>query len=239
MWYGETQRKVTNENMEKISRTLLAIFVVCCVLGVWFLGKSGFFQAMSSQETMQAYIQQWTPYSHLVFFLIHLCSVVMAPIPSNVTAMAGGVLFGGWMSFSLTYLAVVMGSMLVFWLGRQLGQRRISNWIGKTHMETYMAYVEKKAGVFLLLAFLLPFFPDDILCILAGLTAISYRRFFVLVLLARPWGLLFAAFFGDSVIRMPVWCIALFGLLGMIIFLVILCYGEQIEKWLLHYIGKL
>lgn len=228
-----------NESMEKISRILLTMFVVCCVLAIWFLSKSGFFQAMSSQETMQAYIQQWTPYSHLVFFLIQLCSVVMAPIPSNVTAMAGGVLFGGWMSFSLTYLAVVLGSMLVFWLGRQLGRRRISRWIGKIHMEIYMGYVEKKAGVFLLLAFLLPFFPDDILCILAGLTAISYRWFLLLVLLARPWGLLFAAFFGHSVVHMPVWCIVLFGLFGVVLFLTILCYGERIERWLLHYIGKL
>lgn len=228
-----------NGTMEKISRILLAMFVVCCVIAIWFLSKSGFFQAIASQETMQAYIQQWAPYSQLVFFLIQLCSVVVAPIPSNITAMAGGVLFGGWMSFFLTYLAVVLGSMLVFWLGRQLGRQKIAQWIGRTHMETYMGYVEKKAGVFLLLAFLLPFFPDDILCILAGLTTISYRRFLLLVLLARPWGLLFAAFFGHSVAHMPVWCVALFGLLGVVFFVGILCYGERIEQWLLHYIGKL
>ena len=89
--------------------------------GGWFLYSTGFFQAASSQESLRAYIDDFAPYSHLCFFLLQFLSVVLAPIPSNITAAAGGVLFGTWPSFFLTFAAVVAGSLLLFWLARVLG----------------------------------------------------------------------------------------------------------------------
>ena len=59
---------------------------------------------------------------YLCFFLLQFLSVVLAPIPSNITAAAGGVLFGTWPSFFLTFAAVVAGSLLLFWLARVLGR---------------------------------------------------------------------------------------------------------------------
>ncbi len=64
------------------------------------------------------------PYSHLCFFLIQFLSVILAPIPSNISALAGGVLFGTWVSFLLTFSAVTAGSLLVFSLARGLGRER-------------------------------------------------------------------------------------------------------------------
>ena len=44
---------------------------------------------------------------------MQLASVVIAPIPSNITALAGGVLFGTWLSFFLTALAVTFQLFLL------------------------------------------------------------------------------------------------------------------------------
>ena len=97
---------------------LILLVVLLCVGGGLFLWRSGFFEAVSSQESLRAYIQAFSPYSHLCFFLIQLLSVVLAPIPSNITALAGGVLFGTWLSFGMTFAAVALGSVLVFVLAR-------------------------------------------------------------------------------------------------------------------------
>ena len=82
--------------------------------GGWFLYQSGFFQVVNSLEELRAYIVRFAPYSHLLFFLVQFLSVVLAPIPSNITAAAGGVLFGTWPAFLLTFGAVAAGSLLVF-----------------------------------------------------------------------------------------------------------------------------
>ena len=99
----------------------LAAVLLLLLGGGVFLWHSGFFAAASSQESMQAYIQRFAPYSHLCFFLVQFLWVVLGPFPSNITALVGGVMFGTWLSFFLTFAAVLLGSLLVFVLARNLG----------------------------------------------------------------------------------------------------------------------
>lgn len=146
----------------------LAAVLLLLLGGGVFLWHSGFFAAASSQESMQAYIQRFAPYSHLCFFLVQFLSVVLAPIPSNITALVGGVMFGTWLSFFLTFAAVLLGSLLVFVLARNLGQSFVNRVVGERVSAKYLDVIHAKTDVFLVLAFLFPFFPDDLLCILAG-----------------------------------------------------------------------
>lgn len=208
--------------------------VALCVGGGVFLWHSGFFQAAASQESLRAYIQRFSPYSHLCFFLVQLLSVVLAPIPSNVTALAGGVLFGTWPSFLMTFAAVALGSVLVFVLARGLGRQAVNRLVGRKVSEKYREVIQAKTDVFLVLAFLFPFFPDDVLCILAGLTSIPLGRFLVIVLLTRPWGLLVASALGGASLTLPWWGMALVGLLGLALFLAGMKYGDRVEEEVLH-----
>ena len=212
--------------------------VLLCVGGGLFLWRSGFFAAAVSQEALRNYIQQFSPYSHLCFFLVQLLSVVLAPIPSNLTALAGGVLFGTWPAFFMTFSAVALGSVLVFVLARGLGREAVSQLVGRKVSEKYREVIQAKTTIFLVLAFLFPFFPDDVLCILAGLTEISLRRFVLIVLAARPWGLLVASALGGASFSLPWWGMALIGVCGVILFFVGLKYGDRVEEWVLRHLRR-
>ena len=195
---------------------LLAVFLLGG--GAFLLWQTGFFSSVGSLEEMRNYIERFAPYSHLFFFLIQLLSVVIAPIPSNVTALAGAVLFGMWPSFLMTWLAVAGGSVLVFWLARVLGQRFVERLVNQRVADKYLEVIRRKRDIFLILVFLFPFFPDDLICILAGLTDIPLHRFFLIVLLTRPWGLLVACALGGSVLTIPVWAMLLLGAAGVAVF---------------------
>lgn len=213
--------------------SLAAVFLLL-VGGGFFLWHSGFFAAAGSQQSMQEYIQRFAPYSHLCFFLIQFLSVVLAPIPSNITALVGGVIFGTWISFFLTFAAVLAGSLLVFILARGLGQAFVTRIVGERVSAKYLDVIHAKTDIFLVLAFLFPFFPDDLLCILAGLTSISFRRFLLIVLFTRPWGLLFASALGGASFSIPPWGMALIGLAGVLLFLLGMKYGDRIEAAVLR-----
>mgnify|MGYP001532535795 CR=1 FL=1 len=184
--------------------------------GGWFLYSTGFFQAASSQESLRAYIDDFAPYSHLCFFLLQFLSVVLAPIPSNITAAAGGVLFGTWPSFFLTFAAVVAGSLLLFWLARVLGRDFAGRFVSRRLSEKYQQILQTKAPVFLILAFLFPFF----------------------VLLARPWGLLFASALGGAAFHVSPWAMVLIGVAGLVLFLLGMKYGDQIEAAILKRLSR-
>ena len=193
--------------MERRPVKLLLWLLTLAILGgsVWALYATGFFEAAGSQEKLGEYIARCAPWSHLAYFGIQLVSVVVAPIPSNLTAAAGAYLFGLWPSFLLTWGAVALGSAIVFGLARALGQQFAGQFVSEKLSGKYLDVIRRKRDVFLALAFLFPFFPDDILCILAGLTDISFKRFFLLAAIFRPWGLLAACMVGSATVSIPWW----------------------------------
>ena len=223
---------------QKKKWAVLALTVLLLGAGGLFLYRSGFFAACTSIPALRAYIDSSAPYSHLTFFVVQLLSVVLAPIPSNLTAAAGGLLFGTWPAFFLTYGAVMAGSLLVFWLARTLGRDFVDRVVSRKLAEKYQKVIREKTTVFLALAFLLPYFPDDMLCILAGLTPITFGRFALLALFTRPWGLLFASALGGASLSIPLWAMVLIGLAGVMIFVLGMLYGDRLERAVLKRLGK-
>ena len=223
---------------QKKKWAVLALTVLLLGAGGLFLYRSGFFAACTSIPALRAYIDRSAPYSHLTFFVVQLLSVVLAPIPSNLTAAAGGLLFGTWPAFFLTYGAVMAGSLLVFWLARTLGRDFVDRVVSRKLAEKYQKVIREKTTVFLALAFLLPYFPDDMLCILAGLTPITFGRFVLLALFTRPWGLLFASALGGASLSIPLWAMVLIGLAGVMIFVLGMLYGDRLERAVLKRLGK-
>ena len=217
---------------KKWTATLLATLVLLGA-GGYLLWRTGFFAAATSLEGIQRYIEAFFPYSQLVFLAVQLASVILAPIPSNITAAGGALLFGMWESFLLTWLAVVAGSVLVFWLARVIGQPFVERLVSRKVADKYLELIQRKRDIFLILVFLFPFFPDDLICILAGLTDIPLRRFVVIVLFTRPWGLLVSCALGGSVLNIPIWAMVLLGLAGLALFLVGMKYGDRWEEALL------
>ena len=213
-----------------LNRFLWALTIAILGGSVWALYATGFFEAAGSQEQLGAYIARCAPWSHLVYFGVQLVSVIVAPIPSNITAAAGAYLFGLWPAFLLTWGAVTLGSVIVFTLARALGQQFVGQFVSEKLSDKYLDVIRRKRDVFLALAFLFPFFPDDILCILAGLTDISFKRFFLLVVAARPWGLLVACMVGSATLSIPLWGMALLGAAGLVVFLLAMKYGDRLEQ---------
>lgn len=218
------------DNRHLFSLALVLLLLAGCGL---LLSCTGFFAACSSPEALRAYISRSAPYSHLVFFLLQFLSVVLAPIPSNITAAAGGMLFGTLPAFLLTFAAVMAGSLLVFWLARVLGRDFADRLVSRRLSEKYQDVIRSKTSIFLALAFLFPYFPDDVLCILAGLTSLPLRRFVIIALLTRPWGLLFACALGGASFSIPLWGLILIGLGGAVIFVLGLKYGDRLEQAIL------
>lgn len=215
-------------------RLSLLLALLLLVGGAVFLAYSGFFAACSSPEALRAYISRSAPYSHLLFFTVQFLSVILAPIPSNITAAAGGMLFGTWCAFLLTFAAVFTGSLVVFQLARVLGGSFVDRVVSRRLSEKYQDIIRSKTSVFLILALLFPYFPDDVLCILAGLTDLSFRRFTLIVLFTRPWGLLFASALGGSSLSIPLWGLVAIGLLCLAVFAAGLAYGDRLEQAILR-----
>lgn len=226
-------------NSPKALQWILLLAFAVFVAGVAiFLYQTGFFQAVDSIDTMRAYIEHFSTHSYVIYFIVQLASVIIAPIPSNVTALAGAALFGAIPSFLLTYGAVVAGSAMVFQLARILGQPFVERFISRKDMDKYMEVIRRKENVFFIMAFLLPGFPDDILCFLVGLTEMPLKRFMIIVALCRPWGLLISCVLGGNIFEFPLWALILIAIAALGIFAVAMKYGDRWEESILKKLKK-
>ena len=73
----------------------------------------------------------------------------------------------GW--FLITLVAVLVGSCTTFTLARTLCKNFADRVIRPKLSPKYLELLDRKRDTFLALAFFFPLFPDDLLCIMAGL----------------------------------------------------------------------
>lgn len=219
-------------------RILLGVGILLPLLGlVLFLWRTGAFQAMRSVEEFRAYIERFGIWAYLIFWLIQFISVVVAPIPGNVVTVVGAVAFGFWWGTLLSVTANFCASILVFVLVRRFGQNFARRLAGK-HMTRYHELFTRKRDSFLFLTILLPFFPDDVICMLAGLTEIPFTRFLIILITAKPWGLIVSSAAGAIGTQMPLPVLIIFGILCILLFVFGLKYGDRVEEWMRLRIGK-
>ena len=171
-----------------------------------------------------------------VYFALQMMTVIVAPIPSNISMMAGALALGFWPAMILGVLAVIAGSVIVFLAARALGRNAVQRFLDKGVMEKYLPIIEEKQDMFLFLTMLFPFFPDDALCMLAGLTKIPLGRFVAIGFTAIADVDIMDAY---GSLSLPVWAWAVIGGAGLLIFVFAMKYSAQIEEALLGLVRRI
>lgn len=226
-----------NNAKDKIMLGCWLLIIIVALIGIIIYATSSeIMDIMTSIESFKNYIDGFGNKAIIVFFIIQFMSVVIAPIPSNISTVAGGVVFGIWKTFITSTLAVILGSMLVFMLSRKFGKPITDKFVSSKIANKYGEFIESKSEILLTAMFLLPFFPDDSICFLAGLSKIRWNRFFIIMLLTRPWGLLVSSVLGASNIVIPWWGWIILVVLVVLFFLLTQKYGDKIEDKLMNFI---
>ena len=89
--------------------------------GGYALWKNGFFEKINSVEALREVIAGTGMWAGGVYFALQMMTVIIAPIPSNISMMAGALALGFWPAMILGVLAVGVGSVIVFLAARALG----------------------------------------------------------------------------------------------------------------------
>ena len=101
------------------------------------------------------------------------------------------IVFGPVYGFLYNYIGIVIGSTINFLLAKQYGKPFILKIVSIDTYEKYVSWTEKgmKFDILFTLAILFPGAPDDLLCLIAGLTPMSLKKFILILLLPKPFSL--------------------------------------------------
>ena len=160
---------------------LTVVLLLAVIIAFWHPLVAMFRNPLRAREV----IASAGPLGPLVFIGMQIAQVIIAPIPGQVTGFVGGFLFGAVWGTVYTMVGLTLGSTFVFWLARRLGRPFVERFVKKETVDRFDYLAHKHGVIVLFFIFLLPFFPDDMVCYIAGLTRIRLRSFLVATTVGR------------------------------------------------------
>ena len=147
-----------------------------------------FFYILSDREKTRTYIEGFGSAAPLVFMLVQVLQVMLAPVPGEATGFIGGYLFGVTKGFLLSSIALSIGSIINFGVGRFLGRRYVRKMIPPKYLARFDTVARREGALVVFMLFIFPGFPKDYLCLFLGLSALPFKIFFFMTTIGRMPG---------------------------------------------------
>lgn len=179
------EQKTHSKPVQTLLRAGTVLFFLLLGLLCLWAWRQGLFDSL---DTLQAFVDGYEVAGPLVFLALQVLQILMAFIPGGVLLTGGVVIFGPWEGLLYNCLGTALGSCLNFWLARRWGQPLVRQLMSESTREKYFRWLEEGTRFHRLFAWaiLLPFFPDDALCLIAGLTPMPWRQFLIILCLKIP-----------------------------------------------------
>lgn len=237
---AKSTKKTAQLNILRLFLTItivFAFFIACYII----IKTTGVWEKINSIEKLRAIVESGGAFSFIVFVLLQILQTTVLQIPAIFVTIAGTLVFGRWTAFVLSYIAVMIGSIIMFWIGRKAG-RKFLNWLaGKETADKWIKRMSHGKYLFFLMM-LFPMFPDDILCVIAGFTNMSFGYFLVTNLIARGIGIACTVFFGSgAVIPFHGWGLIVWGVIILVVaalFYLSVKYQNKIDEVVKQFFQK-
>ena len=242
-------------NKEELYKTFLVLSILwLCVVWLYvFCEKTGFISVFlvdasvpnreeAIQQNLVNYMEGAGQWAVLVFIFLQFLQTTILPIPSFATTGAGALLctelygsaLGPLYNSLFSLVGILLGSFTAFAIGRIFGAKLVAWIIGKAKLDKILNMIRGKDAIILTAMFLLPFFPDDILCFVAGMSSMS-TKYFVGIMLVSRIVIVFGTSYLFGLIPLTTWWgLLIWGALIVaiaLIFLIIWKNRQKLEKF--------
>ena len=217
--------------------TFLTLILMTAALAVLYVIQiTGLWDKIDSVEDLRNYVSGFGGYAVFIFIAIQFLQVVVLPIPGFITVSVGVLLFGAFRGSVYSVIGIVSASIVAFFIGRVFGYK-VAGWlVGKENLDKGLELVKGKDKVILTFMFLFPFFPDDVLCFVAGLSSMSVPYYIIMITITRIINIVVSAYsVNGSIIPYNTWWGILLWI-AVFILVAALCYaiykhGDKIENF--------
>lgn len=197
--YQEEQSKILDELKEekldesiaikrkKIHRIGIIIALIIVAVTVYAF-KEGYFV---DQDKFGNFLAKFGFFAPIVFIIIQAFFTVFPVNPSGITNLAVVLAYGPLYGFLLNYIAIMIGSIINFFLGRKYGKKFVGLLFDEETINKQIDWLNKgnKIEKMFILVLIIPFLPDDISCMICGMTEFKFSRFLVITAFFKIWAI--------------------------------------------------
>jgi uncharacterized membrane protein YdjX (TVP38/TMEM64 family) len=162
---------------------------------------------------------------------MQILQVVVFIIPGDIINATGGFLFNIYIGSLLSFIGVVLGSIIAFYISRLLGYNFVNKFIKKEKIDKIVYFFNTNTGFISLFIFCnLPFVPKDILMYCAGLTPLKAKRTFLIYCLSRIPGIIIWTSMGANLYSKSIIGIVITLLILLIFLLSVVLIKKKIDS---------
>ena len=202
----------------KFSGICLAIFAI---LALWFYRAPllASLRWFSDLDAVTASIRGYGLWGPAILCVLFILQTFLAFIPGQALMVASGYVYGFSGGVMITWASLVLGGQMAFWLARRYGRPFAEKWISTSILDRWDRSAAGQGIGFYVVTLVMPFFPNDAMCYVAGLGNMSHRRFLIANALGRGIASVLTVIVGAFADQIPslIWiAIITFVILGII-----------------------
>lgn len=220
-----------------VYRLILCVLIFLCIAGAVFFAicATGIIKKITSIEALRDYISEFGNMAVFLFILFSFLQVIILPVPGSVTVAAGVALFGPLKCSIFSFIGITLGSIVAFTIGRVVGEKAVRWIVGEETLKKWLQKLKGKDYLILSIMFLLPLFPDDVLCFVAGLSSMTWTYFIVMIVITRVTSILATSYSVGLIPLTTWWGIMIWLIIGALVvaaFWVVCKYSDKIDGFI-------
>ncbi|MBK9779944.1 MAG: TVP38/TMEM64 family protein [Anaerolineales bacterium] len=194
---------------------ILAALVLVLLAVIYRQAIANFFDFITDQQAVSTYLKSFGALGPAVLFCLLVAQVFVAVIPGHALMVTAGYVYG-MVGLLVVITSTILGSQVAFIIARRYGRDLIYKLASQAVIDKWDKTAKHQGILFYFFSFVLPIFPSDLMCYVAGLATISPRRFFIANVLGRTCCAIFITLIGIYGMHPPVWfwVVALVGISG-------------------------
>lgn len=223
-------------NKQSAYRLIMCVLIFADIAAAVFfiLCAAHIIDSITSITALRDYISKFGNKAVVLYVLFCFLQVVVLPVPGSVTVAAGVALFGAFRCSVYSFIGIIAGSLVAFAIGRWIGYKAVRWIVGQDTLDKWLEKLKGKDYLILSIMFLLPLFPDDVLCFVAGLSSMSWIFFIVMILITRLISVVSTAYSFGFIPFNTWWGITIWAVIALIIgvlFWLVCRYSDKIDNF--------
>ena len=224
-------------NKQAIYRLIFCTLIFLAIAGAIFftICATGIIKRIGSINALREYISEFGSMAVFLYILFCFLQVVILPVPGSITVAAGVALFGPLKCSIYSFIGITLGSITAFAIGRWIGEKAVKWIVGEDTLKKWLEKLKGKDYLILSIMFLLPLFPDDVLCFVAGLSSMTWPYFLIMITITRASSVLGTAYSVGLIPFTTWWGILIWLIIGALIvlaFWVVCKYSDKIDHFI-------
>lgn len=208
---------------------LAFIFTIIVIVGIriapWLIENG------KNPKYIREYLAGFGNVGFLVYVLIQAIHVIIVIIPGDIFNICGGFVYGIPLGFALSFLGMMVGTVIVFYISRFFGYEIVSKLIAKEKIDKMSGILNSTKGtVGMFIICCIPFIPKDLMMYIAGLTPVKASRLFLIYGLSRIPGTLIWVSIGANAYEKDIWGLGITIAIMLIMLVIVFFLGRYYNK---------